>query len=152
MKYTSLLFFIFLYSISFGQAISRDVVTSFWNNNIRAIVEMDDDKIIRQTQFPVNGSWGYAVELKEKPENWVENDFTSNLDKIFNEDTRSKLAQKTYNDIVHYRNEAGELIFIVNVDFLTTDEISGDTYESSTIFFFKQFESKWKLFSIEYAG
>jgi hypothetical protein len=33
-----------------------------------------------------------------------------------------------------------------------TDIETQETYESSTILFFKKFDNEWKLFSIEFAG
>jgi len=151
MKSIFVLFFTLLSTVSFGQ-VNRDVVMSFWNSNIKAIVDMDKEKIIRQTNFPVEGSWGYLLELEDKPENKVESVFTDNLDKIFNEETRKQLSEKTYNDLVHHKNEAGEIIFIVNVVFDNVDPETGYEYESSTLFFFKLFDNKWKLYSVEFAG
>jgi len=144
--------FLFLSSILFAQSTPRDVVISFWNSNIKAIVELDKETILNQTNFPLEGSWGYALELDKAPEEWSKDDYTNNLSKIFNQETRDQLKQKTYNDLVHYKNEQGELIYIVNVVFNTKMEGSDEYMESSTIFFFKMFDSKWKLYSIEYAG
>jgi hypothetical protein len=136
--------------LSFSQTTPRDVVISFWNSNVKAIIDLDEKTIIEQTHFPLEGSWGYALELKSDV--WTNEDYTSNLSKIFNEETREQLKQKTYNDLVHYKNEAGELIYIINVNFSEKNEDSGEMMESSTIFFFKMFDNKWKLYSIEYAG
>ncbi len=152
MKPALTIVFLFLTSVLFAQATPRDVVISFWNSNIKAIVELDKETILNQTNFPLEGSWGYAIELDKAPEEWTKDDYTNNLLKIFNQETRDQLKQKTYNDLVHYKNEQGELIYIVNVVFSTKMEDSDEYMESSTIFFFKMFDSKWKLYSIEYAG
>lgn len=152
MKPALTIVFLFLSSILFAQSTPRDVVISFWNSNIKAIVELDKETILNQTNFPLEGSWGYALELDKAPEEWSKDDYTNNLSKIFNEETRDQLKQKTFNDLVHYKNEQGELIYIVNVVFNTKMEGSDEYMESSTIFFFKMFDSKWKLYSIEYAG
>lgn len=152
MKPALTIVFLFLTSVLFAQATPRDVVISFWNSNIKAIVDLDKETILNQTNFPLEGSWGYAIELDKAPEEWTKDDYTNNLSKIFNQETRDQLKQKTYNDLVHYKNEQGELIYIVNVVFSTKMEDSDEYMESSTIFFFKMFDSKWKLYSIEYAG
>jgi hypothetical protein len=144
------LILIFLTSSIYAQTTPRDVVISFWNSNIKAIIELDEKTIIEQTHFPLEGSWGYALDLKADV--WTNEDFTTNLAKIFNEETRDQLKQKTYNVLVHYKNEDGELVYIVNVNFSEKNEDSGEMMESSTIFFFKMFENKWQLYSIEYAG
>jgi hypothetical protein len=150
----SLIFVLFLLAgnVSFSQTTNRNVVISFWESNVQAIIDLNKTQIIEQTNFPLEGSWGYAIELESSPEEWTKEDFVSHLESIFNEETRKQLSEKTYNDLVHYNDEAGNLIFIVNVNFLTKDSESGESYESSTIFFFKQFDNKWKLYSIEYAG
>lgn len=137
-------------SININSQTNRDVIISFWDSNIQAIVNLDQEKIIEQTNFPVGGSWGYAMELESSMEKWSKEDFISNISKIFNEETRDQLKQKTYNDLVHYKNDDGVLELIINVNFQTKMEGSSDTIESSTIFFFKMFENKWKLYSIEY--
>lgn len=150
MKPIVTLILILITSFSYSQTTPRDVVISFWNSNIKAIIELDEKTIIEQTHFPLEGSWGYALELQSDV--WTNEDFTSNLAKIFNEATRDQLKQKTYNDLVHYKNDAGELVYIVNVNFSEKDQDSGEMMESSTIFFFKMFDNKWQLYSIEYAG
>jgi hypothetical protein len=152
MKPALTIVFILLTSVLFSQATPRDVVISFWNSNVKAIIDLDKQTIIDQTNFPLEGSWGYNLDLNKAPEEWTKDDYTSNLEKIFNQETRDQLKQKSYNDLVHYKNEQGELIYIVNVVFTTKMEGSSDMMESSTIFFFKMFDSKWKLYSIEYAG
>jgi hypothetical protein len=152
MKPALTIVFLLFTSFLFAQATPRDVVISFWNSNIKAIVELDKETILTQTNFPLEGSWVYTLELDKAPEEWTKDDFSSNLDKIFNQETRDQLKQKTYNDLVHYKNEQGELIYIVNVVFTSKIEESSDIMQSSTIFFFKMFDSKWKLYSIEYAG
>lgn len=152
MKPALTIVFLFLTSVLFAQATPRDVMIRFWNSNIKAIVDLDKETILNQTNFPLEGSWGYAIELDKAPEEWTKDDYTNNLSKIFNQETRDQLKQKTYNDLVHYKNEQGELIYIVNVVFSTKMEDSDEYMESSTIFFFKMFDSKWKLYSIEYAG
>ena len=152
MKPALTIVFLFSTSVLFAQATPRDVMIRFWNSNIKAIVDLDKETILNQTNFPLEGSWGYAIELDKAPEEWTKDYYTNNLSKIFNQETRDQLKKKTYNDLVQYKNEQGELIYIVNVVFSTKMEDSDEYLESSTIFFFKMFDSKWKLYSIEYAG
>ncbi|MEY3238364.1 MAG: hypothetical protein RI883_2465, partial [Bacteroidota bacterium] len=45
-----------------------------------------------------------------------------------------------------------EIQLIINLMSYYTDIETQETYESSTILFFKKFDNEWKLFSIEYAG
>lgn len=137
---------------SFGQATNRDVVISFWNSNIQSIIDFDQAKIIAETNFPVEGSWGYVVGLESSPEEWTKEDFVKHLEQIFTSEYRAILEQKTYNDLVHHTNDAGQREFIINLNTSTKDPESGEVYESAMIMFFKQFDNKWKLYSIEFAG
>lgn len=142
----------FLSFFSLGQATSKDVVLSFWDSNIQSIIDFDKAKIIEETNFPLEGSWGYTIELETSPDQWTKDDYVNNIDKIFNEELRKNLMGKTYNDLVHYKDETGTLSFIISLNFLTKDPETGESFESSTIMFFKMFDNKWKLYSIEYAG
>jgi hypothetical protein len=139
-------------SNSFSQKLEYNVVVAFWDSNIKAIVDFDSTKIIAQTNFPLEGSWGYAIGLETEPEEWTKTDYTTNLESIFTEELRTLLSEKTYNDLTHYANEEGEIQLIINLMSYYTDIETQETYESSTILFFKKFDNEWKLFSIEYAG
>ena len=139
-------------SNSFSQKLEYNVIVAFWDSNIKAIVDFDSTKIIAQTNFPLEGSWGYAIGLETEPEEWTKTDYTTNLESIFTEELRTILREKTYNDLTHYANEAGEIQLIINLISYYTDIETQETYESSTILFFKKFNNEWKLFSIEYAG
>jgi hypothetical protein len=143
-----------LISISpiFSQKLERNVVVAFWESNIKAIVDFDTAKIITQTNFPLEGSWGYAIGLETEPEEWTKEDYINNLESIFTEELRTLLREKTFNDLTHHSNEAGEIQLIINLMSYYTDIETQETYESSTILFFKKFDNEWKLFSIEYAG
>ena len=139
-------------SNSFSQKLERTAVVAFWESNIKAIVDFDSTKIIAQTNFPLEGSWGYAIGLETEPEEWTKTDYITNLESIFTEELRILLREKTYNDLTHYANDAGEIQLIINLMSYYTDIETQETYESSTILFFKKFNNEWKLFSIEYAG
>ncbi len=139
-------------SNSFSQKLEYNVIVAFWDSNIKAIVDFDSTKIIAQTNFPLEGSWGYAIGLETEPEEWTKTDYITNLESIFTEELRILLREKTYNDLTHYANDAGEIQLIINLMSYYTDIETQETYESSTILFFKKFNNEWKLFSIEYAG
>lgn len=152
MRTILILFVLLATNFSIAQKTTRDVVINFWDTAIQPIIDLDKEKIIEHTNFPLQGSWGYQLDLSTGPDEWTKDDFTSHLEMIFNEETRALLKQKTINDLVHYTNEAGEFEFIINVNFYSIQEETGDQYESVTIFYFKKFEDVWKLYSIEYAG
>jgi len=137
-------------NISFSQKASLETVRNFWDTNVLEIIRLDTKNIIEHTNYPVDGSWGYVLELEGEPETWTNEDFNTGIPTLFNEQLRIAVRGKTYNDLVHFENEAGELEFILSLSFTTaTDE--GD-FESSTFLYFKKFDGIWKLFKIEYAG
>lgn len=143
-----------LISISpiFSQKLERNVVVAFWESNIKAIVDYDTAKIINQTNFPLQGSWGYAIGLETEPEAWSKEDYVGNIESIFTEELRALLREKTFNDLTHYTDDSGEIQLIINLMSYYTDIETQETYESSVMLFFKRFNNEWKLFSIEYAG
>ena len=139
-------------SNSFSQKLERNVVVAFWESNIKAIVDFDSTKIIAQTNFPLEGTWGYAIGLETAPEEWTKTDYITNLESIFTEELRTLLSEKSFNDLTHYVNDIDEIQLIINLMSNFTDIETQETYESSTILFFKKFDNEWKLFSIEFAG
>jgi hypothetical protein len=150
MKALSSLLFLLLFSVAFSQKADLATVQKFWDNNIMEIVRLDKEKIIEHTAFPVSGSWGYAIELEGGPEDWSNDDYKNNLDKIYNEELRVKLRGMNYNSLVHHTDENGELNFILQLTFETiTDD---GTFESATLLYFKKYEGIWKLYQIEHAG
>ena len=140
------------FSNSFSQKLERNVVVAFLESNVMAIIDFDSTKIVAQTNFPLEGSWGYAIGLETEPAEWTKSDYTTNLESIFTDELRTLLREKTYNDLTHYTNDTGEIQLIINLMSYYTDIETQETYESSTILFFKKFDNEWKLFSIEYAG
>jgi hypothetical protein len=135
---------------SFAQKADLETVQSFWNSNIAAMISLDKETIISQTNFPLLGSWGYVIELDGDADSWTKEDFVQNIDKIFNDDLRVKLRRMDHNQLVHHLDENGQLNFILQLLFITEEE--GVKYESATLLYFKQFDGIWKLYQIEYAG
>ena len=137
-------------TVAFSQIADLETVRNFWDTNIMEIIRLEKDKIIEHTNYPVEGSWGYVLELEGEPETWTNTDFNNGLPVIFNDQLRIALRSKTYNDLVHFENEKGELEFIIQLTSITSTD-DGD-FESSTFLYFKKFEGVWKLFKMEYAG
>jgi hypothetical protein len=150
MKALTTLLFSILFSLAFAQKADLATVQNFWDNNIMEIVRLDKEKILEHTAFPVTGSWGYAIELDGGPEDWKNDDYTNNLDKIYNEELRIKLRGMNYNSLVHHMDDDGELNFILQLSFETvTDD---GTFESATLLYFKKYDGIWKIYQIEHAG
>ncbi|TNF48546.1 MAG: hypothetical protein EP305_05260 [Bacteroidetes bacterium] len=143
--------FLLLNGFTFSQKADLNTVKTFWETNIYEIIILDQEGIEKHTHFPVEGSWGYILDL-EDPESTTDEDFTHNLKEIFTEEVRVALRNKTYNDLVHHTDENGELNFIVQVMMTTQLEDSDEVMESMMILYFKKFEGDWKLFQIELAG
>ena len=135
---------------TFAQKADLETVQSFWNSNIAAMISLDRETIIYQTNFPLQGSWGYALQLEGDADSWTKEDFVQNVDKIFNDELRIKLRRIDHNQLVHHVDENGQLNFILQLLFVTEED--GEKYESATLLYFKQFDGIWKLYQIEYAG
>lgn len=150
MKTLLFLLIITISSSTNAQIASLETVRNFWDTNIMEIIRLDKEKIIEHTNYPVEGSWGYVLELEGEPDTWTTAEFNNGLPLIFNDQLRIALRSKTYNDLVHFENETGELEFIIQLTSITSTD-DGD-FESSTFLYFKKFEGVWKLFKMEYAG
>ena len=62
MKTTLIIAFTLLTSISFSQLVQKAELEAFWNSNILPMVKIDKETIISQTNFPLEGAWGYMVD------------------------------------------------------------------------------------------
>jgi hypothetical protein len=134
----------------YSQRADLKTVQDFWNANIVEIINLKNSEIIEHTNFPLEGSWGYAIDYESEESSWTSDLYKNNLSKVFTSELRNALSEMNYNQLVHHTDENGELNFILQA-FLTTN-VDGDTFESSTILYFKKFDGIWKLFKVELIG
>lgn len=152
MKTILIIAFTFLTSITFSQLVQKAELEEFWNSNILPMVKIDKETIISQTNFPLEGAWGYMVDDLSDPESWTAELYTNNLEKIYTDEIRIAMRSKTINDLAHFTTEEGETALLLSIMIETYDKESDMTFESSYMFFFKKFEGNWKLFKIDIAG
>jgi hypothetical protein len=144
------LIIVFLSFSSFGQKANLETVKSFWETTIIPLVDFDKETIVKNTNFPVSGSWGYYLELKEDEAEWNEDVFAGNLSSIFSAEFRSRLKEMNFNYLVHHTDELGKFHFILQVNFAQTK--NGTTSDMYYFLYFTQFDEVWKLYQIEIAG
>ncbi len=152
MKTILIVAFALLTSISFSQLVPKPELDQFWNSTVLPIVKLDKETIISQTNFPLEGAWGYMVDDLSDPESWTKELYTNNLDQIFTEEIRIAMRSKTINDLAHFKTDEGETSLLLSILIETYDKESDMTFESSYMFFFKKFEGNWKLYKIDIAG
>lgn len=152
MKSLILLVFSSLTIFSFGQLVPKHEVEEFWNSNMLPIIKLDKATIENQTNFPLEGSWGYIVDDLGDPESWTKELYVENLGQIYSDAIRIAIRSKSINDLAHMTTESGETALLLSVYVETKDKESDIVYETSYMFFFKKFEGVWKLYKIELAG
>lgn len=152
MKTTLIIAFTLLTSISFSQLVQKAELDEFWNSNILPMVKIDKEAIIAQTNFPLDGAWGYMVDDLSEPESWTQELYSNNLEKIYTEEIRIAMRSKTINDLAHFTTDEGETALLLSIMIETYDKESDMTFELSYMFFFKKIDGNWKLFKMDIAG
>lgn len=152
MKTTLIIAFTLFTSISFSQLVQKAELEAFWNSNILSMVKIDKETIISQTNFPLEGAWGYMVDDLSEPESWTQELYSNNLEKIYTNEIRIAMRSKTINDLAHFTTEEGETALLLSIMIETYDKESDMTFETSYMYFFKKFDVNWKLFKIDLAG
>lgn len=145
-----LLLFCFLSFSSFAQKANLETVKSFWETIIIPITEYKEEVILKNTQFPLSGSWGYYLDLKEDEANWDQSVFQKKLHAVFSPEFRSRLKEMNFNYLVHHTDTEGKFHFILQVNFSQTK--NGITSDLFYFLYFTQYDEVWKLYQIEIAG
>ncbi len=133
-----------------AQKANLETVKSFWETIIIPIAENNEEVILKNTQFPLSGSWGYHLDLKEDEANWDRDLFQKNLNAVFSSEFRSRLKEMNFNYLVHHTDSEEKFHFILQVNFSQTK--NGVTSDLFYFLYFTQFDKVWKLYQIEIAG
>lgn len=147
------LFAFFLSGTLSAQAGPDDVTESklkkFWASHIQPIIDLDREKIIDQTNFPLAGEWYAEFDMWESTPEELQEAYVERLDEIFDEEFRKTLAGLTWENL-----EVGELEdgYLINLPLLFVEEVDGDIYESAMILEFTMINNKWMLTAIMFAG
>jgi hypothetical protein len=137
-------------TVLLGQKANYETVKSFWENTIQPIIDHKEETILLNTEFPLKGSWGYHLDLKEEEADWNQAVFKSNLNAVFSADFRSKLKEMNFNYLVHHTDTEGKFHFILQINF--TQIKNGVATELFYYLYFTKFDESWKLYQIEIAG
>jgi hypothetical protein len=138
--------------ISYSQLVSKPELEQFWNSTILPMVQLDNETVISQTNFPLDGAWGYMVDDLSEPESWTQALYSNNLEKIYTNEIRIALRGKTINDLAHFPTDEGQIALLLSILIETYDKESDMTFETSYMYFFKKFDGYWKLFKIDIVG
>jgi hypothetical protein len=158
MKFTALtaacfvLFTLFSYNpvcAQEGAQYDQQELQNLWNSNIRAIIDLDVEKIIQQTNFPLQGDWYVAYELWDASEEELQEAYINDPGVVFDPDTRARLAEMSWEEIVVNDYEEG---IVLSVPVYLSYEAEGEIYEFVTFYEFAKIEEQWMLIGIVYAG
>ena len=133
-----------------GQKANLETVKTFWENTIHPIIDNKEETVLLNTVYPLRGSWGYFLDLKEDESNWNQAVFKQNLSAVFTPEFRSRLKEMNFNYLVHHLDTEGKLHFILQVNF--SQMKNGTSTELFYFLYFTQFDEVWKLYQVEIAG
>ncbi|MCK5856911.1 MAG: hypothetical protein KAG64_05440 [Bacteroidales bacterium] len=147
-----LIFIISLLTLNvIGQpTIDSTELKKFWNECVNPIIDNDKDKLEKIIHFPLQGEWGFMMELNKVDRLWTKQDFFDNYGKLFANDLIENLKEQSFKNIEVYNHDNGTVELLVSVGWETM--IDGFKYESGIIFRFKKFKNDWKLYVIQGVG
>ena len=132
---------LFYTAFGFAQIAEQDF-EDLWSDNIQAIANLKKEKIIEQTNFPLEGDWSMMLDL---PEGGTEQEYTDNLENIFSETLRAALKNSKPEDL---KSDGGNLVYTYSETYSEDDM----EFEFMTFYTFQKIEGKWMLVSIFSAG
>ena len=152
MKTYLIIAFTQLTMITHSQLVPKPELELFWNSTILPIVQLDKETIISETNFPLEGAWGYMVDDLSEQESWTQPLYSNNIEKIYTKEIRIAIGGKTINDLAHFTTDEGQIALLLSILIETYDKESDMTFETSYMYFFKKFDGYWKLFKIDIVG
>jgi len=154
--FSSSLLGLFLAFLSFqvhAQAGPDDVTPeklhAFWNSNIQAMINLDKEKIVEQTNFPLAGEWYAVFDMWESTEEELQEAYVERLEELYNEEFRSILRGYTWENIGVADTEEGTFLSIY---ILFEEIIDDEVLESAIILEFSLIEENWMLTAMTFAG
>lgn len=145
MKKLPLLFSLVTCSV-FAQ-IPEDELHTVWDRCIVPIANLEKDRIIDITQFPLEGEWAIVVGIEQEP---TLIQYKNHLEDIFTEDMRNEMLGNDFTSFITEELEDGS--YVVSYAFMEIFVEDDTEYESMTYLTFEKIDGKWKLVAITYAG
>ncbi|NVO03376.1 MAG: hypothetical protein HXX09_11815 [Bacteroidetes bacterium] len=153
MKITITVFFSFLALTSWSQINKIDssdaVKQSFWNDNIAAIIHLDKEKIIEQTNFPLKGEWYQEFELWEASEAQLKAAYIDKIEKVFDELVIIGLKKLTWKN-ASFKLIDGEYGISVIYDRVELEDHNFIYFSYELVF--KKINNHWMLTEINFIG
>ncbi len=80
-----IIFFALAYSLNLVCQVKNDSLElqSFWKSHIHPIINGEKEKVEKNTHFPLEGDWGYMMELEKSDAEWKKEDFISNYERLY---------------------------------------------------------------------
>lgn len=135
------------FSLTANAQLSDTDLNEIWTNNILSIANMETDKILEMTEFPLEGEWAIVVGIEEEPT--IEH-YKTHLADIFSDDMRAQMLTEDYTRLTSEEIEEGA--FVVSYSYLEIFVEDDYEYESMTFLTFEKRDGIWKLVAITYAG
>ena len=139
----------FSWSQEIGQNLPKEEIHAFWNDNIKAITDLDKDKIISQTNFPLGGSWYELYEPNNLSESTLKALYIKNIENIFDQLAIDGLNMLTWEDAttVKVDDETG-----ISVIYARIEEEGYNLLYFEYELVFRKIKENWKLSAIKFIG
>lgn len=122
---------------------------AFWEAKVVPIIE--HDALLNQQifHFPIEGDWGYMIDLNKHDSLWTDTDFIKKYGLLFTDDVINQLKNQTYRDvdIVHAN---GETELLISVAWKSINNPSHE--ESGMILRYRKRNGIWMLCVIQAVG
>lgn len=129
--------------------VTPEKLQAFWNSNIQAMINLDREKIIEQTNFPLAGEWYAVFDMWESTEEELHEAYVERLEELYNEEFRAILSKYTWENIGVADTEEGTYL---TVYILFEEIIDGEVMESAIILEFGLYDENWMLHAMTFAG
>lgn len=129
--------------------VTPEKLQAFWNSNIQAMINLDREKIVEQTYFPLAGEWYAVFDMWESTEEELHEAYVERLEELYNEEFRAMLREYTWENIGVADTEEGTYLTIY---LLFEEVIEEEVMESAIILEFGLIEENWMLTGMTFAG
>lgn len=136
MKTSILFILLFISSTIFSQITDRVEAQKFMEDNIYNMVILEKDKIVTQTNFP--------LEIYTGDKTWGKDEFSSKLSTLFSDAMRIELRGSTIDNI-----DAWVMAKDTSETYMLACFVPYEEY-TAVVFLFKKFNGTWKLYGIDF--
>jgi hypothetical protein len=132
------------------QSSDSTLIKEFWKTTIAPLISGDTVQFIDRVNFPLQGEWGFIMELDKPQSKWNKQDFEQHFSKLFKADVIKQLEKGGYN-AVNLKKENGKIAEL-QIGYGEEYIEDGMKFESGIIFHFRKINGVYKLYLVHAVG